>query len=82
MESFPVKINFLIHNMVQFSSTKHSEAPAKSQISSNTNIQEAVIQKYTVNGKDVVSPSQKPATRPVRRSSVKRHLFSCAVSVS
>ncbi|KTG33767.1 hypothetical protein cypCar_00044324 [Cyprinus carpio] len=53
MESFPVKINFLIHNMVQFSSTKHSEAPAKSQISSNTNIQEAVIQKYTVNGKDV-----------------------------
>ncbi|XP_016146952.1 phosphatidylinositol 4-phosphate 3-kinase C2 domain-containing subunit gamma [Sinocyclocheilus grahami] len=53
MESFPVKLNFLIHNMVQFSSVKRSEAPAESQISSNTNIQEAVIQKYTANGKDV-----------------------------
>lgn len=55
MESFPVKLNFLIHNMVQFSSVKRSEAQANSQISSNANIQEAVIQKYTVNGKDVVS---------------------------
>lgn len=63
MESFPVKINFLIHNMVQFSSTKHSEAPAKSQISSNNNIQEAVIQKYTVNGKDVVSVLHKNLQR-------------------
>ncbi|XP_058606982.1 phosphatidylinositol 3-kinase C2 domain-containing subunit gamma isoform X2 [Onychostoma macrolepis] len=53
MESFPVKLNFLIHNMVQFSSVKRSEAQANSQISSNANIQEAVIQKYTVNGKDV-----------------------------
>lgn len=55
MESFPVKLNFLIHNMVQFSSVKRSEPLADSRISSNSNIQEAVIQKYTVSGKDVVS---------------------------
>ncbi|XP_052386723.1 phosphatidylinositol 3-kinase C2 domain-containing subunit gamma isoform X2 [Carassius gibelio] len=53
MESFPVKLNFLFHNMVQISSTKRPEAPATREISSNSNIQEAVIQKYTVNGKDV-----------------------------
>ncbi|XP_043089509.1 phosphatidylinositol 4-phosphate 3-kinase C2 domain-containing subunit gamma isoform X2 [Puntigrus tetrazona] len=53
MESFPVKLNFLIHNMVQLSSVKSSETQANSQISSNNNIQEAVIQKYMVSGKDV-----------------------------
>ncbi|ROL51213.1 Phosphatidylinositol 4-phosphate 3-kinase C2 domain-containing subunit gamma [Anabarilius grahami] len=53
MESFPVKLNFLIHNMVQFSSVRRSEPLADSRISSSSNIQEAVIQKYTVSGKDV-----------------------------
>ncbi|XP_050991769.1 phosphatidylinositol 3-kinase C2 domain-containing subunit gamma isoform X1 [Labeo rohita] len=53
MESLPVKLNFLIHTMAQISSIKRSEVHAKSQISSNNNIQEAVIQKYTVNGKNV-----------------------------
>lgn len=55
MESLPVKLNFLIHNMVQFSSVRQSEPLADSRISSSSNIQEAVIQKYTVSGKDVVS---------------------------
>ncbi|XP_067245627.1 phosphatidylinositol 3-kinase C2 domain-containing subunit gamma isoform X1 [Chanodichthys erythropterus] len=53
MESLPVKLNFLIHNMVQFSSVRRSEPLADSRISSSSNIQEAVIQKYTISGKDV-----------------------------
>ncbi|XP_062403201.1 phosphatidylinositol 3-kinase C2 domain-containing subunit gamma [Sardina pilchardus] len=51
MGSFPVKLNFLIHNMVQ-KKTPSPPAPAHSA-SSGTNIQEAVIQKHRVKGKDV-----------------------------
>ncbi|XP_067275932.1 phosphatidylinositol 3-kinase C2 domain-containing subunit gamma [Pseudorasbora parva] len=53
MESFPVKLNFLIHNMVQFSSARRAEPLSESHSSSSSNIQEAVIQNYSVNGKDV-----------------------------
>lgn len=52
MESLPVKLNFLIHNMVQLSS-KRPEGLSQSQTSSSNNIQQAEIQKYTVKGKDV-----------------------------
>ncbi|KAK7151368.1 hypothetical protein R3I94_007885 [Phoxinus phoxinus] len=53
MESFPVKLNFLIHNMVQFSSSRRSEPLADSRISNRSNIQQAVIQRYSCSGKDV-----------------------------
>ncbi|XP_077088624.1 phosphatidylinositol 3-kinase C2 domain-containing subunit gamma isoform X2 [Siphateles boraxobius] len=53
MESFPVKLNFLIHNMVQFSSGRRSEPLTDSRISNRSNIQQAVIQKYSGSGKDV-----------------------------
>ncbi|XP_051953352.1 phosphatidylinositol 3-kinase C2 domain-containing subunit gamma isoform X2 [Xyrauchen texanus] len=54
MESFPVKLNFLIHNIVQLPSIKRTESCHKNHIPSNRNIQEAVIQRYTANGKDVL----------------------------
>ncbi|XP_076842048.1 phosphatidylinositol 3-kinase C2 domain-containing subunit gamma [Brachyhypopomus gauderio] len=54
MESFPVKINFLIHNMGQISSDKQPGLPTPvKKPSSNNNIQEAVIQNYTVKGRHV-----------------------------
>ncbi|KAG1938615.1 phosphatidylinositol 4-phosphate 3-kinase C2 domain-containing subunit gamma isoform X1 [Pimephales promelas] len=53
MESFPVKLNFLIHNMVQFSSGRRPEPLTDSRISNRANIQQAVIQKYSGSGKDV-----------------------------
>ncbi|XP_030641435.1 phosphatidylinositol 4-phosphate 3-kinase C2 domain-containing subunit gamma [Chanos chanos] len=54
MDSLPVKINFFIHTMVQLPPGKRppSSAPAL-MATSNDNIQEVVIQKYTVNGKEV-----------------------------
>nr|XP_023993932.1 phosphatidylinositol 4-phosphate 3-kinase C2 domain-containing subunit gamma-like [Salvelinus alpinus] len=53
MGSFPVKLNFLIHTMVQSSGKKLAPPSPSQNTSPNTNIQEAVIQKYTVKGKDV-----------------------------
>ncbi|XP_063052825.1 phosphatidylinositol 3-kinase C2 domain-containing subunit gamma [Engraulis encrasicolus] len=54
MGSFPVKLNFLIHNMVQIPSKKPPPSPVPVQTGSpSTNIQEVVIQKFTVKGKDV-----------------------------
>lgn len=47
-----VKINFLTHSMAQ---GKKQESLARNGIPApNTNIQEAVIQGFTVGGKDVV----------------------------
>ncbi|KAK1785054.1 hypothetical protein P4O66_018482 [Electrophorus voltai] len=55
MESLPVKLNFLIHNMVQLSSEKQPGLlAAVKKTSSSTNIQEAMIQKYTVKGRHVI----------------------------
>ncbi|KAG7455961.1 hypothetical protein MATL_G00246640 [Megalops atlanticus] len=55
LSSFPVKLNFLIHTMVQLPSVKRPGPPPQTQTATpNTNIQEVVIQKYTVNGKDVM----------------------------
>ncbi|KAL2093959.1 hypothetical protein ACEWY4_011271 [Coilia grayii] len=55
MGSFPVKLNFLIHNMVQIPAKKPPPSPAPVQTGApSTNIQEAVIQKHNaVKGKDV-----------------------------
>ncbi|KAG5273788.1 hypothetical protein AALO_G00155520 [Alosa alosa] len=54
MGSFPVKLNFLIHNMVQIPAKKTTLPSAPVQASSpSTNIQEVVIQKSRVKGKDV-----------------------------
>ncbi|KAJ8391104.1 hypothetical protein AAFF_G00097250 [Aldrovandia affinis] len=53
--SFPVKINFLIHTMVQLPSVKRPGPPTQAQTTtSNNNIQEAVIQKYIRKGKDLI----------------------------
>uniref|UniRef100_A0AAY5KC98 Phosphatidylinositol-4-phosphate 3-kinase n=1 Tax=Esox lucius TaxID=8010 RepID=A0AAY5KC98_ESOLU len=55
MDSFPVKLNFLFHNLGQ-SSGKKPAPPVPAQSSSpNTNIQEAVIHSYSGKGKNVVS---------------------------
>ncbi|KAM6960653.1 phosphatidylinositol 3-kinase C2 domain-containing subunit gamma [Aplochiton taeniatus] len=54
MGSFPVKLNFLLHTMVQLPVGKKPAPTALTQDSSpSTNIQEAVIQSYTAKGKDV-----------------------------
>ncbi|KAI1888408.1 hypothetical protein AGOR_G00184840 [Albula goreensis] len=53
--SVPVKINFLIHTMVQLPSARRPGPTPQAQTATpNTNIQEAVIQKVTVKGKDVL----------------------------
>ncbi|KAL0968708.1 hypothetical protein UPYG_G00270560 [Umbra pygmaea] len=53
MDSFPVKLNFLIHNLAQSTGRKLDlRNPAQSS-SPNTNIQEAVIHGYNVKGKNV-----------------------------
>lgn len=52
MDSFAVKLNFLTHILAQGKKpgpTTQAQSPAPS-----TNIQEAVIQSYSINGKDVV----------------------------
>lgn len=52
MGCFAVKINFLTHSMAQ---GKKQEPLARNGIPApSTNIQEAVIQGFTVRGKDVV----------------------------
>ncbi|XP_028843563.1 phosphatidylinositol 4-phosphate 3-kinase C2 domain-containing subunit gamma-like isoform X2 [Denticeps clupeoides] len=55
MDSFPVKLNFLIHNMVQIPGKKPATGTIRSKaMSSSSNIQKVVIQKYTTKGRDVM----------------------------
>ncbi|KPP64336.1 phosphatidylinositol 4-phosphate 3-kinase C2 domain-containing subunit gamma-like [Scleropages formosus] len=53
MNSLPVKINFLIHNMGQLPGRQRLAVEA-TRVSPRTNIQEAVIQKYTTKGREVI----------------------------
>ncbi|KAJ8269111.1 hypothetical protein COCON_G00117180 [Conger conger] len=54
LSSFPVKINFLFHAMAQ-PSTKRPEPPKQAQIGArNSNIQEVVIQKHSMKGRNLV----------------------------
>ncbi|KAL4656731.1 phosphatidylinositol 4-phosphate 3-kinase C2 domain-containing subunit gamma [Arapaima gigas] len=53
LSSLPVKINFLIHSMVQFPSTRRLTVEAM-RANPCTNIQEAVIQSYKVKGREVI----------------------------
>ncbi|XP_062318498.1 phosphatidylinositol 3-kinase C2 domain-containing subunit gamma isoform X1 [Osmerus eperlanus] len=53
MGSLPVKLNFLIHNMVQLPGGKKPSPHAQGS-ASNTNIQEVIIQKHSVKGREVL----------------------------
>lgn len=78
MGCFAVKINFLTHSMAQ---GKKQEPQAQNGVPSpSSNIQQAVIQGFTVRGKDVVR--LRVALRAVTKCCLRRkHLKLTAVSL-